>query len=216
MSPPVAEKIFERLYQVSDSDTSRKGLGLGLFICRELVTCQGGKIWVNTQPGTGSTFSFTLPVFSLSTLIAPLLRNENLPSESAFLISVETGFRGVQLSRQFQEEWAREVRDLVGRCTMPDLDLLLPRMNYGAEGERFYILAFADEQGARVLSRRIEQQAEQLLLSKHAGLKLLVSYTMLNPFPQEAADSKEEFAKAAAANLEKLIKSEIHSEGKPS
>jgi PAS domain S-box-containing protein len=58
------ERIFERLYQVAEpAQAGRKGLGLGLYICKELVTRQGGGIWVTSQPGRGSTFSFTLPVF---------------------------------------------------------------------------------------------------------------------------------------------------------
>ena len=65
ISPEVGERIFERLYQVSEPGTaSRKGLGLGLYICKELVTRQGGRIWVESQPEKGSIFSFTLPVYS--------------------------------------------------------------------------------------------------------------------------------------------------------
>jgi two-component system, sensor histidine kinase and response regulator len=56
------EQIFERFYQVCDTDASMKGgLGLGLYICRELVKLHGGEIWVESTPGEGSTFSLTLP-----------------------------------------------------------------------------------------------------------------------------------------------------------
>jgi signal transduction histidine kinase len=58
-----AERIFERLWQVEDdAGPSRKGLGLGLHICRELVARQGGRIWVDSRPGEGATFAFTLPL----------------------------------------------------------------------------------------------------------------------------------------------------------
>jgi PAS domain S-box-containing protein len=72
ISPGTSERIFERLYQVSERiQTSRKGLGLGLYICKELVTRQGGRIWFKRRPQKGTTFSFTLPVASLDNAIAP-------------------------------------------------------------------------------------------------------------------------------------------------
>jgi len=65
ISPETAERIFERLYQITDhTESSRKGLGLGLFICKKLVTQQGGQIWVERQRHKGATLSFTLPVSS--------------------------------------------------------------------------------------------------------------------------------------------------------
>jgi two-component system sensor histidine kinase/response regulator len=63
MSPEAANRVFERLYQEGTGSTaSRRGLGLGLYISRELVARHGGKIWVESETGKGSTFSFTLPV----------------------------------------------------------------------------------------------------------------------------------------------------------
>jgi two-component system, sensor histidine kinase and response regulator len=57
-------RIFEYLYQVTESSQAgRKGLGLGLHIAKELVTRQGGSIWATSTPGSGSVFSFTLPIY---------------------------------------------------------------------------------------------------------------------------------------------------------
>jgi signal transduction histidine kinase len=73
ISPDEREKIFERLYQGQRAiKSSRKGLGLGLSICRELVSRHGGRIWVESQLGHGSTFFFTLPIFSSANQLAPL------------------------------------------------------------------------------------------------------------------------------------------------
>lgn len=57
------KKIFERFYQTQQKrKLGLKGLGLGLYISSEIVKRHGGKIWVNSKPGKGSTFNFSLPV----------------------------------------------------------------------------------------------------------------------------------------------------------
>jgi signal transduction histidine kinase len=80
ISPQAIENIFERLYQVSGpGDAGRNGLGLGLYIARELVTKHGGKIWVRSEPPHGSNFFFTVPIYSLETANE---QNNSLPTES--------------------------------------------------------------------------------------------------------------------------------------
>jgi signal transduction histidine kinase len=74
MDASMTERIFERLFQASDpAMAGRKGLGLGLYICKELVTRQGGQIRARSAPGQGAVFSVTLPIFSLPKLIAGVL-----------------------------------------------------------------------------------------------------------------------------------------------
>lgn len=55
-------KVFERFNQVASKNGRRKGTGLGLCICRGIVESHGGKIWVESEPGKGATFSFSIPV----------------------------------------------------------------------------------------------------------------------------------------------------------
>ena len=65
ISAEAQKHLFQRLYQADDDDaTSRRGLGLGLYISREIVNSQGGRIWAESEVGRGSTFHFTLPLAS--------------------------------------------------------------------------------------------------------------------------------------------------------
>jgi signal transduction histidine kinase len=52
--------VFERFWQVGRTD--RRGLGLGLYICKGIVEAHGGRIWASSEVGRGSEFLFTLPV----------------------------------------------------------------------------------------------------------------------------------------------------------
>ena len=54
-------RLFEAFYRVESNGRPTRGVGLGLYICRCLVESHGGRIWVDSQPGHGSTFAFTLP-----------------------------------------------------------------------------------------------------------------------------------------------------------
>ncbi len=56
------DNLFHRFYQIKKGDaTPEKGVGLGLYLCREMVLLHGGNIWVESAFGSGSTFSFTIP-----------------------------------------------------------------------------------------------------------------------------------------------------------
>jgi signal transduction histidine kinase len=61
--PEQQERIFQRFHRAS---TGTQGMGLGLYLCQRLVEAHGGRIWVESAPGNGATFSFTLPVIAIA------------------------------------------------------------------------------------------------------------------------------------------------------
>jgi PAS domain S-box-containing protein len=55
-------KIFDRFYRVSEIQQRFPGMGIGLYVCDQIIKNHGGTLWVESEEGKGSTFSFTLPL----------------------------------------------------------------------------------------------------------------------------------------------------------
>jgi signal transduction histidine kinase len=62
IAPEDQEAVFEQFRQVGTADKKVEGTGLGLALSRKFIELHGGRIWVESQIGHGSTFTFTLPV----------------------------------------------------------------------------------------------------------------------------------------------------------
>jgi signal transduction histidine kinase len=60
ISQEYRDRIFEKFFRVPD--TEPRGTGLGLYIAREIVRSHGGDIGVESEPGKGSMFWFTVPI----------------------------------------------------------------------------------------------------------------------------------------------------------
>jgi signal transduction histidine kinase len=64
IAPEDLEAVFEEFRQVGTADKKVEGTGLGLTLSRKFIELHGGRIWVKSQVGVGSTFTFTLPLTS--------------------------------------------------------------------------------------------------------------------------------------------------------
>jgi signal transduction histidine kinase len=162
IDPAARALIFERMYQDPNSiDSSRKGLGLGLFIAKELVELHGGRIWVASDPGQGSTFSFTLPIYSLPKLLLPVITKDGALRDAVVLVKVNLKPRS-KSPRGNWKETCRRALEVLQRCVYLDKDLVLPPMMASGPEQTFFVVASTDIPRAEIMMTRIREQLEKL------------------------------------------------------
>lgn len=162
ISPEARSLIFERLYQDPDSvDNNRSGLGLGLFICKELIRLHGGRIWVASELGHGSTFTFTLPIYSLPKLLEPVITYRGTMRPSFVLVRVDVIPANNPPRGNWHETWQLCLETL-RRCVYLDKDLVLPPMAGQAPTESFYVVASTDMERVGIMTTRIREQLERV------------------------------------------------------
>ncbi len=184
ISPEAKHLIFERLYQEGVTiDSSRTGLGLGLYISKELVKLHGGKIWVASELGQGSVFSFTLPLFSLAKILSPVITYQGRLRESILLLAVELTPHSKTPSASWKNT-CRQCREILQRCIYVDKDLLLPLSGNANAGETLYVAACTDPAHAEVMMKRIREQIEAGADLETSGT-LSVSATPISMPPED-------------------------------
>jgi len=161
VEPEAKSLIFERLYQDPNSiDDSRKGLGLGLYIAKELVQLHGGRIWVESQLSHGSTFTFTLPLFSLAKFLSPIITYQGRLRDSISVITVELAPKVVPFAGNWHEI-RRQCLQIIQPCILRDKDAVLPAIGDSPAGETLRVVVSTDEDGAKVVADRIRDRLER-------------------------------------------------------
>jgi PAS domain S-box-containing protein len=118
--------IFERLHQVKAGDATKEhGIGLGLYLCRELVWLHGGVIWVNSQVGKGSVFTFILPKSQKKTQTDVLIIDDDadLLETMKMMLENEYQVRTALDGEEGLKEMRRKVPDIIIMdLSMPNVD----------------------------------------------------------------------------------------------
>jgi len=189
--PEHLDAIFEKFHQVESSlHRSVSGTGLGLAITKGLVEAHQGKLWVESEVGNGSTFTFTLPI-SEGERREPHFRfildkeyqraqKDGTPL-TLFLIQVldETG----EVKDVFLDQFEERIR----HCLCRKSDILLRR-----EREKILTaLCEANLKGAQVIRQRFEEEmSKQALEGLHAPVTIKVG---MATYPEEALSKIELF-----------------------
>jgi hypothetical protein len=201
ISPENLQIVFDRLAQLKGSaEANRSGLGLGLFISKELVLQQGGRIWVESQLGHGSTFYFTLPVFSLAKVCAPVFAAPKLESDCVTLIAVDV----VAARGEVQADSLPEIRKVLERCIHPGPNVVLPSMSDANPAGTFFIVASTDPNGVEVIASRIGRELQRV--DHAAKLKPVISTTTLCASPGQ---SREEQIGEFSAQIEQWVQTHL-------
>jgi len=167
--PESLPQVFDRLFQDPNAvDGNRTGLGLGLYIAKEIVTLHGGRMWVASEPGNGSTFSFTLPLYSLPKLLLPVISHLGRLRDSIVLVHVEL----TPLSNSLRGSWKETCQrclELLRLCIHVDKDLVLPRMGTSGLVETFFVVASTGMDRIGIMMDRIRGQVGALPQLKASG-----------------------------------------------
>ncbi len=161
--------VFDRLYQDAKAvNGNRNGLGLGLYLAKEIVALHGGKMWVASELGSGSTFSFTLPLYSLAQLLLPAITYRGHLREDIVLVRVELD----PLSRVLRGSWKEVCHQCLERlrqCVFVDKDFVLPPMEPRGATETFFVVASTDMEKVNIMMERIREQLGTLPKMKANG-----------------------------------------------
>jgi signal transduction histidine kinase len=208
ITPEAKALIFDRLYQDPDSiDNSRAGLGLGLFISREIVRMHEGRIWVFSEPGQGSTFTFTLPIYSLAKLLAPVITLQDRLRPSFVLVRVDLTPLSNPPRGNWKDTW-RQCLEILRHCVYLDKDLVLPPMGTSGTTETLFVAASMDMQNAGIMTTRIRRQLERVS-DLNAKCTVTITAVPIELPPPDAAATLEQQVQIVADYVTQTIMASV-------
>ena len=141
------EIIYERFRQIEDSNTREYGgTGLGLYICKKIVELMHGEIWLESFPGKGSSFYFSLPINNYHKVEQPVAAKDNnqiidmsvFRSKELLIVEDEESnyllLERILSKTPIEINWVKNGKDAVHYCSSEDVDIVLmdiqlPKLN---------------------------------------------------------------------------------------
>lgn len=195
IAPENLGQLFNKFVQIDRpmGGAGYKGTGLGLAICREIVQKHHGKIWVESSPGFGSCFSFTLPVYDEKKkfwkVLESLLRKNQSAQEP--LVFIRAGIANSQKLKEqilenewatFFESWTQTIREKVIRFD----DLLL----FDRSDNTISIFLEGTREGGKNLMKRFYEATLEFLALHQLPVKPEIHFGMAM-YPVDATNEKD-------------------------
>ncbi len=200
IAPEDLPKLFQKFSQLGKEMTVRRGTGLGLALCKQLVEMHQGTIGVHSAPGKGSTFTFTLPVYSprfaLEETFGRLLKSAG-SDKAVSLLTIDCSAFLEEKEIGLPDSMARvpKVAEFV-QAYVHQGDAVL-----SVEPRWVVILAPVDSEGAQALRNRLEELLNdwrELVREEKPHQRLSLG---IATYPEDGPEALALFAKATGASL---------------
>jgi signal transduction histidine kinase len=200
IDPEDFRRIFERLYQIHNcKETTRKGLGLGLSICHDLVTRHGGKIWVESGIGRGTTFHFTIPEIALDKWMAQFVASLDMEGKELALVRVVLVDNAKDKNEETEPSLIRQARTILDKHLLNG-HLVIPPSSCGVGDRALFVLGAVESKHPDELTLKV-----QGLLKNH--LEITDDNFEFETYSNVVSTPKgEEESLKAAASLLRLTK----------
>jgi signal transduction histidine kinase/DNA-binding response OmpR family regulator len=212
------ESIFDAFTQ-ADSSVTRKygGAGLGLVLCARLVAMMGGKIWVESTPGKGSNFFFTIRTTAAAGGSVPAIKDQHVELKGKNVLIVDDNETNLQILSEECKRWGMIPRataswsDALGYLRNGDpFDVAIYDMQMpGKDGIQLAIESrtIRDEQSLPIIllsswdlnSDRVQRNEDLFAATVMKPLKMSQLFTLLRNVLTQERTSKAEKKKQAVA-----------------
>lgn len=180
--------LFERLYQVRpNSEASRNGLGLGLYISYEIVKLMGGELSANSEVGRGSEFHVRLPVYHLRHLVARVL---GATAEAPCMTLISVAVRRRRSAQNLPPALLREVARAMQSCVIESSDAVIPESVHGDDCDTLFAIARADASGANAIAARLREHLAQLRRIEVLNCSTEVAMCTFDNLPGPSAEAR--------------------------